>query len=177
MDLDSTTLIYIVAIILYFLYTTFMRKKEPEIGPEEEDRPEAEPRKTVSFEDLLKDIRREQMEREQEMESAGQEKQKTPTPKPVPAARVPEEKPEKKYQEPQYPTHEERPYGQKHYETQDLVKLDDQVDLEDTARILGEVEDVSEEYSVSNRYADLLKNPKSVRDAIVVSEILQRKHF
>jgi len=28
-----------------------------------------------------------------------------------------------------------------------------------------------------NRYAELLKNPKTLREAIVVSEILRPKHF
>ncbi|MEX2594282.1 MAG: hypothetical protein WD426_16035 [Anditalea sp.] len=175
MDLDSSTLVYIVAIIIYFLYTTFFRKKEPQVGSEEEaDQPETEPRKTVSFEDLLKDIRNEQKERERELEVGGQEETENDTPEPLP--NVTFDEPEK-YQKPQYTSYGESQGSIRKYETQPLVKLDDQVDLEADEKILREVEDVAEDYSQSNKYAALLKNPNTVREAIVVSEILQRKHF
>jgi hypothetical protein len=175
MDVDSSTLVYIVAVIVYFLYTTFFRKKEPRLGPDEEvDQRKAEPRKAVSFEDLLKNIRNEQKERERELEGVGQEEDEFEIPEPSPIKTVTTDEPEK-YQKPRY--YEENQGNVRNYETQPLVKLDDQVDLEAADRILGKVEDVAKDYPQSNKYAALLKNPDTVREAIVVSEILQRRHF
>ena len=60
---------------------------------------------------------------------------------------------------------------------QPLVKLDDQVDLDDNKKILGEVVDVAGEYTVGNKYAKILKNPETLKDAVVLTEVFNRKHF
>ena len=60
---------------------------------------------------------------------------------------------------------------------QPLVKLDDQVDLSDNKKILGEVVDVAGEYTVGNKYAKILKNPETLKDAVVLTEVFNRKHF
>jgi len=60
-------------------------------------------------------------------------------------------------------------------QSQPLVKLDDQVDLDDTKTILGEVEE--EDSGKTNKYAQLLKSPETLKDAIIVSEIINRKYF
>ncbi|MDO6437238.1 hypothetical protein Q4534_07475 [Cyclobacterium sp. 1_MG-2023] len=60
---------------------------------------------------------------------------------------------------------------------QPLVKLDDQVDLEDNKKILGEVVDVAGEYTVGNKYAKILKNPETLKDAVILTEVFNRKHF
>ena len=57
-----------------------------------------------------------------------------------------------------------------------MVKLDDQVDIDSNEKILGEVEDVAEEYKGKSKYRDMLKNPESIKDAIVLTEILNRKY-
>lgn len=176
--MDNSTIIYIVAIILYVLYTTFFRKKEPEQmedGGEGPEKADTAPRKPVSFEDLLKEIRREQKERERDLDWAGQENEEEISSKEEAVTQPVEE--QEKYQRPQYKTYEETQEAVKSFGTQPLVKLDDQIDLASTKKILGEVEDVAGEYTASNKYAILLKNPETVRDAIVVSEILRRKHF
>lgn len=185
MEFDSSTVVYIIAIVVYFLYSLFFNKKVPEQQDEQTEQPEAQPRRAASFDELLKEIRREQGERERDLEGTLLEeedfveeetyREEKPKPKPAPkryyAYNDPEQFPssEKAYQAVQ------QRYQQ--YEKQPLVKLDDQVDIESNEKILGEVEDVSGTFRRKNRYAALLKNPGTVRDAVVVSEILRRKHF
>lgn len=194
MELDSSTLVYIVAIIVYFLYSTFFRKKNPqEAGRQEEqgERRETPPQQTASFDDLLKKIRREQGELEQDLEGQEEEevdreweskrkkewKGESEYSKPVTEKRRNHDPQPQTYQEARPSYYNEKVRQEKSYEAQPLVKLDDQVDLESTEKILGEVEDVAGERVGSNRYGNLLKNPETVREAIVVAEILNRKHF
>src|SRR5690606_18886025 len=55
-------------IVVYFLYSVFFNKKNPEQNlPEEEGEDNRPPRKTVSFDELLKEIRREQGERDRDL--------------------------------------------------------------------------------------------------------------
>lgn len=184
MDFDASTLVYIVAVAVYFLYSTFFRKKEPpQTGTEQ---PEVKPQKTASFDELLKEIRREQGQLDRDMkgevveedyygEEEVYEEKRKPVLQPAPKKYFTYEDPK------QFPTADAA--GQKKtnkfekYEKQPLVRLNDQVDLHSDEKILGEVEDVAGQFQKSNKYANLLKNPKTIREAIVVSEILNRKHF
>lgn len=180
MDFDASTLVYIVAVIVYFLYSTFFSKKEPGQAERKAEHPEDQPRKAVSFDDLLKEIRREQGERERDLEGetvveddyVEEEEAYVAEPVAMPKKYFTYEDPE------QFPSPEssyQKAY--KNYEKQPLVKLDDQVDLYSDEKILGEVEDISGYTKGKNKYADILKNPETVKDAIVVSEILRPKYF
>lgn len=182
MELDSSTLVYIVAVVVYFLYSTFFRKKNPEEAgrQEEEGRRENPPQKTTSFDDLLKKIRREQGEMEQDMDGYEEEVEQEwerEKPRPVKEKKNYNDPQTQPYQEPRPSYYNEKINQERAYQSRPLVKLDDQVDLESTERILGEVEDVAGDRVGSNRYGNLLKNPETVREAIVVAEILNRKHF
>jgi len=192
MDFDSSTIVYIIAVIVYFLYSTFFNKKAPEQDSSPTEQSENQPRRTVSFDDLLKEIRNEQGQLERDMEATSMEEERY-----VEEEKYSDEKRQKEgkrylsepapqkyftYEDPeQFPSSDEiytnTQKGFQKYEKQPLVKLDDQVDLESDERILGEVEDVAGNTRRQNKYAALLKNPVSVREAIVVSEIMQRKHF
>lgn len=193
MEVDASTIVYLIAIVVYFLYSVFFNKKNPEQNlPEEEGEDNRPPRKTVSFDELLKEIRREQGERERDLtESEPQEREAhRPEPRerevrrperrerevfkpdPVPARKAYENAERTPRYEDAARDYDQSPY--KSFERQPLVKLDDQVDIESTEKILGEVED---EYSSANPYGAMLKNPETVRDAIVVAEIIQRRHF
>ncbi|HLT06118.1 MAG TPA: hypothetical protein VK014_01260 [Cyclobacteriaceae bacterium] len=177
MDFDLSTLIYIIAIIFYFIYSNFLNKDKPR-QPQEPVEPSEKPQRTVSFDELLKEIRRDQEERERDLEGAA-----------IPEEDYAEEIYEREsptvqrkyfsYEDPeQFPIPEKvysSPY--KSFEKEPLVKLDDQIDLNADTKILGDVEDVSGYVKRRNRYAEILKNPESIKDAVVVSEILQRKRF
>jgi len=177
--MDSGTVFYIIAVIVYFLYTAFQQRKAKNREANGESLPEPPAQEGPargSFDDILKDIRRQQEERERDIVISG-EKPK-PTRKgqaelePVYDEEEIEEtsysskKPDSTYIDPYRSLSESRP----------LVKLDDQVDIHEDIKILGEVES-SLENQKGNHYASLLKNPKTLVDAIVVSTILERKHF
>jgi len=165
--MDSGTIFYIIAIIIYFLYTTFAKKKTPDMenDPEVTEKP---PQKGPSFEELLREIRNDQSERERDLEYDDEvivEEKPVVSKKPAPPEPVvlPEE--EGAYKDPYRDIR------------QPMVKLDDQVDLEDDQKILGEVVDVAEEYSGRSKYARILKNTASARDAVILTEIFNRRHF
>lgn len=172
--MDSGTIFYIIAVVIYFIYSALQQKKgTPKDGevPEENPNGQGEIPKKGTFEDLLREIRKEQGEREEDLVTTSR-----------PAKREPEEISAKK------PYADRREYApapsgnrmadayDKYQSKQPLVKLDDQVDIHDDKQILGKVESVSVR-SNKNPYAQLLKNPKTLREALVVSEILNRKHF
>jgi hypothetical protein len=169
--MDSGTVFYIIAIIIYFIYTSFIQKKpeNKEVDPEESDRP---PQKKTSFEDLLREIRNEQGQRERDLEGTA----KPTAVESVPTRTEVEERNESKRLAEQQEA--EGAYKNPYKDIkQPLVKLDDQVDITDSKRILGEVVDVADEFSGASKYARLLKNTSSARDAIILTEIFNRKHF
>ena len=174
MENDSSTIFYIIAVVVYFLYSLFFRKKEQEPVEGNPDAPDG-PKKPVSFEDLLKEIRHEQGEPREEAER-------------VEDAWDDEDDYEEEHEvlkETSHQTpHREKPRyyegtweSKNRYDSQPLVKLDDQVDLDSTETFLGEVEEDADFDKVNNRFGRLLQNPETLRDSVVVSEILTRKHF
>lgn len=180
MDFDASTLVYIVAVVVYFLYSTFFGKKESGQAEQTPEQPEAQPRKTVSFDDLLKEIRREQGERERDLEGktiveddyVEEEEAYVAEPAAAPKKYFNYEDPE------QFPSADTKYQANyKNFEKGPLIKLDDQIDLNADQKILGEVEDVSGNAKGKNRYAEILKNPETLKDAMVVSEILRPKYF
>lgn len=177
--MDSGTVFYIIAVIIYFLYTAFQQRKaknKEADGDTIPDTPAQEGPAKGSFDDILREIRRQQEERERDIVIAG-EKSKPASAgsaefEPVYVEEEVEEpsytslKPESTYKDPYRSLSESRP----------LVKLDDQVDIHEDVKILGNVESSFENQN-TNHYATLLKNPQTLVDAVVVSAILERKHF
>jgi hypothetical protein len=178
MDFDASTLVYIIAVIVYFLYSTFFSKKEPGQAEQKSEQPEVQPKKAVSFDDLLKEIRREQGERERDLQGTALEEEEyveeADVPEPVAAPRK-----YFTYEDPeQFPSSDNKyQTNYKNFEKGPLVKLDDQIDLNSDQKILGEVEDVGGYAKRKNKYAEILKNPETVKDAVVISEILRPKYF
>jgi hypothetical protein len=171
--MDLGQIIYIVAIVAYFLYRSVNKKKAGEAESAED--PNAEPpQKGMSFEDLLREIRESQLPKLPE-----EAPKRQVIPQPVPATpvirqersfskstreEVPEGVEESRYYTGSYEGNKKNPY-------QELAN-----------RNFADPESIkfkSYETTVSgpNPYAELLKNPKTVREAIVVSEILRPKHF
>lgn len=174
--MDSGTIFYIIAVVIYFIYTALQQRKGNKTADADDQSANPSPESPTkgSFDDLLKEIRRQQEERERDIVISG-EKAK-PVEKPSYVEDYIEEK--KVEARPAYVPNESTykdPYKSLS-QSQPLVKLDDQVDIHEDVKILGKVGSIDEKRSV-NRYATLLKNPKSLRDAIVVSEILNRRHF
>jgi hypothetical protein len=171
--MDLGQIIYIVAIVAYFLYRSFNKKKAGEVESTEDPSVDP-PKKGLSFEDLLREIR------ESQVPTLPEERPKRiKLPEPVPVStttnsapfptkkvheQVPELVEESRYYAGSFEGNNKNPYqelGNRNFADPESIKLK------------------SNEIQASgpNPYAVLLKNPKSVREAIVVSEILRPKHF
>lgn len=167
--MDSGTIFYIIAIIIYFIYTSFIQKKaEKPTSDQQEGSEPSPPQKGPSFDDLLREIRNEQGQRERDLEESPEARE----------VEYSEKSSTKEVEATDYETEPKEVYKNPYQDLkQPLVKLDDQVDLADDKRILGEVEDVAAENPGSSKYARLLKNPASARDAVILTEIFNRRHF
>jgi hypothetical protein len=171
--MDLGQIIYIVAIVAYFLYRSVNKKKAGEVENPEE--PNADlPQKGLTFEDLLREIR------ESQVPNLPEERPKKATrPQPVPVStttnaapfpakevqeQVPELVDESRYYAGSFEGNNKNPYqelGNRNFADPESIKF----------------KSYETPVSIPNPYAELLKNPKTVREAIVVSEILRPKHF
>ncbi len=162
-------ILYAVAIVAYFIYKATAKKKGT-ILPEEGDETPESPQKGLTFEDLLREIRESQ---------------------PPKAEQVPPQKTE--------PAVDQRSFTKQPSKSKEKVPpiLEEVVaegqDYEDVGRSYREklnrtsLEGLSSSIPKRvfletnekriNPYAAFLKNPKSFRDAVIVSEILRTKHF
>lgn len=170
--MDFGQIIYIVAIVAYFLYRGISKKKDTTL-PDVEETSSEQPKKGFSFEELLREIREAQ----------------TPTIPKMEPEPVPMRKPKSTYSAPK----QDRPVIQSTSSPE--VIPSDGLDYEQTysrlkskqlsspiahpGLILEQPRLNSYELSKEQRnpYAELLKNPKSFRDAVVVSELLKPRHF
>jgi hypothetical protein len=170
--MDFGQIIYIVAIVAYFLYRASSKKKNTTVTEGEDSSPEP-PKKGFTFEELLREIREAQTPTIPELE---------PEPVPIP-------KPKSTYNPPK----QDRPviqstsskevilsegldYEQSYSQPQSKPFYSD---IEHTSLISEQHRLISYELPMeqNNPYAELLKNPKSIRDAVVLSEILKPKYF
>lgn len=166
--MDLGNIVYVVAVLGYFIYRAIQGKKEKELAetnqPEEESGP-----KPVSFEDLLKEIR-----------EAQKPKRQDPEPKPV-------------FQEVVVPQEKIRAKPIAIRRSEAVEVLDDEARFYQGAynssnQSATKITDVTyegsflkaDEHEASqkvNRYAAVLKNQQTLREALVVSEILKPRHF
>lgn len=170
--MDLGQIIYIVAIVGYFLYKASSKKKGNALPDTESDTPQS-PQKGLTFEDLLREIREAQTPKIPELEP-----EPTSIPKPKSTFTIPQQ---------------DRPVVQSSRGHEDVVSEGE--DYEGTYSPTKKKPAYREESSTDpvskparpvtyelveerpNPYAELLKDPKSFRDAVVVSEILKPKHF
>lgn len=168
--MDLGQIIYIVAIVVYFLYRSVSKKKAEQAEASED--PEANPpQKGLSFEDLLREIRDAQVPKLPEEVPA-----RKPKPQPIPVATATSEE--------QYSTKpfRERPQEESTYYAGSFEGNKKNPYLELSNRNFADPESIKfNSYQAQvpdiNPYASLLKNPKTFREAIVVSEILRPKYF
>lgn len=178
---DLELYIYIALALIYFLSRAF-RSKKPQGPPRQsgkrqpvtDNEQSSSGEKSVTFEDLLKEF-------------MGQKEEEIPA---VPEEIISDEiSGEKKahdltesYAEPTYPTYEETAY--KSYEevysnTGDLKTLDEQVSLNLPGRKRFDKYKIQEQENIhaASRFREILQNRNSVKDAIILKEILDRKYF
>jgi hypothetical protein len=173
--MDLGQIIYIIAIVAYFIYNASKKKKGANPMDAEDTQPEA-PQKGLTFEELLKEIRNAQNPPAPEA---------PPVPKPQPVFTTPA------------PTTFQEPKNQPKRRVEPVEELDDEAKFYEGAfessvkknpyQALANKTFVEPEFKrfkgqeiaapKVNPYAELLKNPKTVKEAIIVSEILRPKHF
>ncbi|MGD1892865.1 MAG: hypothetical protein ACFB15_20050 [Cyclobacteriaceae bacterium] len=145
------------------------KKKPPVRGPKEqpryedlddvsdEDKPvvaQEEPeRRPVSFEDILREM-------------MGDTSQRQPEPPPPPVER---QKPKPKKTEPA--TSSSRSAQKK------ATRIADKISLEDSGKRIKAIELEEKKNTVAQEVAEALKTPKYAREAIILSEIINRKYF
>ncbi len=167
--MDLGNIIYVVAIIAYFIYQATRKKGQQDL-PEEEPQ-QTPPQKGMTFEDLLKEIRQAQNPSEPVLPAPP--KPQPPIPqaaKPIPQTKPVYRKPVVAKEEDEEARYYEGAYSssqktfRKEFKDAPLVELK-KIDYDALNQ------------KKANPYAELLKNPKTLKQAVVVSEILKPKYF
>ena len=179
-------ILYIVAVLAYFIYQATKGKKK---NQEEQDQqmPDEGQQKPVSFEDLMREIRDAQKPKQPEPAK--------PIMQPAPVAQPREVVYERAGDTSSRPEWRADPApAVKRFPTRKMEEDDDEIqhyqgafektksELTRTSKGIPEIPSLKEveadtSYSSKSRYARMLKNPQSIKDAIVLKEILDRKHF
>lgn len=181
--MDLGNIVYIVAILAYFIYQATRKKKDLDMPDSDESSPQA-PQKGMTFEDLMKEIR--------------QAQNPTPVEKPVqakPKPVIPEPQRAEPYRSYPAPSHipqvkaasrkpiiveddEEIQYYEGSFGASKKVPFQDYKSTNSAELIPSFKMDYEAiKAKKSNPYAQLLKNPKTLKDAVVLSEILKPKYF
>jgi hypothetical protein len=160
--MDLGNIIYIIAILAYFIYQATRKRG----GQEPSDLPDSQsqiPEKGMTFEDMLREIRNAQNPSAPEAVA--------PHPKPTP---IPERRPVIKSR----PEVEKYDDEIKHYEGAfEPGKKFKQERASVTAGILDKLNLEVQSQKKVHPVAKKLKKTESIREAIILSEVLNRKHF
>ncbi|AFL85425.1 hypothetical protein Belba_2894 [Belliella baltica DSM 15883] len=183
--MDAGNIIYIIAVIIYFIYTAIKKGKKNEEENLPDQRNEEGPnQRPPSFEDLLREIRGGQQERERDLEQSGQgtvienRKHVIKTPK-IDQEKYQTSSDKLEKDNSSYSKYNQYSGSDPNLSTPKLQTLDEQVSISSSLTGLGvsETRSGKRKKPKSNRYQKMLSNPRSVKDAIILSEILNRKHF
>lgn len=179
--MDLGNIVYIVAVLAYFIYQATRKKKGQEMTDSDEA-PDA-PQKGLTFEDLMREIRQAQNPSSEKSEPVPQKTEVPQPPKPQPYRNQPVPshipQPQVSYRKP-IPVEDDEEI--QYYEgTFGATKKSPYEDYK-KAQSIPMVSSIKMDYDSLqekkyNRYAELLKNPKTLRESIIVSEILRPKHF
>lgn len=173
--MDLGQIIYIIAIIAYFIYQASKKKKSLDPMDSDDNQPEA-PQKGLTFEELLKEIRNAQNTTAPEPPKPVIQETQRPAPIPpnFPQAKA---QPRRRF-EPVEEVDDEAKFYEGSFES--TKKKNPYQELANKTFAEPEFKRFkSQEIATPkvNPYAKLLKNPKTVKEAIIVSEILRPKHF
>ncbi len=179
--MDNFNLIYIIALVIYFIYSALKKGKQGAEDPTDLPSGPSQPRRTASFEDLLREIRESQQEQSRDLEGSGQgeiEERKVRRNEPEPVIQSYESDSGTLHREMPRKSRYEAFEGEVSQGGKNYKKLDDQISID--APIEGIKSELKRQRSstdkVPNRYLTMLKNPQSIKDAVVLSEILNRKY-
>ncbi|MCE7056148.1 hypothetical protein LZF95_15805 [Algoriphagus sp. AGSA1] len=177
--MDLGNLIYIVAILAYFIYQATRGKKKNQSPADQDSLPSEPEEKPTTFEDLLREIR-----------DAQKNKPAEPVPPridPAPAEYKNEAEPVVRPEWRPDPAPAVKRFPTKKWDGEEIENYQGEFektnsDLSQTSKGIPEIPSLKEtaietSYTTKSRYARLLKDPKSLKEAIVLKEVLDRKHF
>lgn len=176
--MDLGNIVYIVAVLAYFIYQATRGKKKDQAPVGDEDRVDEPTHQPTSFEDVLREIRNSQKPKQ---ETVDKPKQVTvERPRTAPSV---DEKPDWRPD----------PVFKKRFPAKPIVEADEEIsyyegafenvesELSQTSKGVPEIPSLKETVDLytrrKHRYAAMLKNPQSIRDAVVLKEILDKKYF
>lgn len=168
--MDLGNIIYVIAVIGYFIYQATKKKRADELPDSPENSPEP-PQKGMTFEELLKEIRNAQ-------NPIPQPEPPKPEPvRPIPApayqAKAVKRKPVEVEEVDDEVSHYEGSFEPKKVNPYQAYAQTHSIPSTPLKRI--DYDALSPKKV--NPYAELLKNPKTLKQAVVVSEILKPKYF
>ncbi|MEB2775252.1 hypothetical protein SYJ56_08025 [Algoriphagus sp. D3-2-R+10] len=184
--MDLGNILYIVAVLAYFIYQATKGRKKNQNGESQEmaDEPDQKP---VSFEDLMREIRDAQKPKQAEPTKPRMQPAPVNQPKPIEYQRTAEPVVRPEWRADPAP-------AVKRFPTKKWEEADDEIeyyqgafektksDLTKTSKGIPEIPSLKEVTVESSsygrsRYARMLKDPQSIRDAIVLKELLDKKYF
>jgi hypothetical protein len=178
---DLELYIYIALGVIYFLSRAF-RKKKPAAPPQNQRNSDSrsdydqtsKKEKPVSFEDLLREFTGQKEEPVYEYEEENEDSDASYV---EDSYYQEEEQARKKYKTTE--DVEYKSYEEMYNVSQDLKTLDEQVDLEMTKKKRFEEYKIEGGVNIhtAKRFRELLQNKDSIKDAIILKEILDRKYF
>ncbi|PZX54024.1 hypothetical protein [Algoriphagus chordae] len=184
--MDLGNIVYIVAVLAYFIYQATKGKKKNQPG-EASEMPDAPEERPVSFEDLMREIRDAQKPKPVVPEKPIIQSVPINQPKEVVYERAGEIASRPEWRADPAP-------AVKRFPTRKITDNDDEIeyyqgafektksDLTKTSKGIPEIPSLKEvqtesSSTVRSKYARMLKNPQGIRDAVVLKEILDRKQY
>ncbi len=173
--MDLGNIVYIIAVIAYFIYQATKKKGAQDIPESNENQPEP-PQKGLTFEEILREIRNAQ-------NPPASETPRPPKPEPAKPSPLPPHLPQAKSQKrDRFEPVEEMDDEATFYEGSYAASKKNPYMAHAPATQIPSLSERKIDYDALtkkkiNPYAEKLKNPQNVKEAIILSEILQRKHF
>lgn len=183
--MDEKILVYIIIGIIYFLFNR-LKKKDPQDEPDYEQ-PSREPGrgsdtpKTITFEDLLKEITEGKLQKPSEPVAQPKPEYVPQAPRPVYVDYDDELEEEEKNLE-KVTFDQERTneiYENAKKQAFSRPSLEESLTLADVNTSYGKFKEfeVKTERNILSEYVKDLRDPKGFKRALVLSEVLNRKHF
>jgi hypothetical protein len=178
---DLELYIYIALGVIYFLSRAFRKKKpvtprqnQQNANPNEDYGRTSQKEKTVTFEDLLKEFTGQKEEPVYDYEEENSEPDRSYDKGSYYQEVEQSEKESETPEEVEY-----KSYDEVYNVSKDLKTLDEQVDLKLAEKKRFDKYKIEEGVNIhtAKRFRELLQNKDSIKDAIILKEILDRKYF
>lgn len=186
LDMDEKIIFYIVLGIVYFIFNALKKKKpEDEPGPDRsQSRPKSDKPQPVTFEELLREITEGKTEKFPESPVTQSKPEfRQPLPKPKPAYIDYDDDLEEEEKSLEKTNFDDERSNQAYEEAKRMAfnrpSLEETMKLEEVNTTYGRFKefDKKQEATVLSEYIKDLRDPKGFKKALILNEVLNRKHF